>query len=109
VLQINISQMRESDIQRKILKYLESQGGYAVKVVVANRSGVPDILYCLDGEFWAFEVKSPKGKQSPLQSWNQTQIEKAGGKYFVICSIEEVKQILGEYAKRKGNLQPTPN
>jgi hypothetical protein len=101
--------MRESDIQRKILKYLESQGGYAVKVVVANRSGVPDILYCLDGEFWAFEVKSPQGKQPPLQARHQTQNQKAGGKYFVVCSIEEVKQILGEYVKRKGNLQPTPN
>lgn len=54
--------MKEQDIQRKIIKYLESVGAYVVKVVASNKSGTPDILACYRGIFLAIEVKDLKLK-----------------------------------------------
>lgn len=90
--------MTEQTIQAKIKKYLESQGAYVVKVVRANRAGVPDILVCLRGKFVALEVKTPKtkGNVSELQDFNLRKISEAGGFSYVVTSVEDVKKILFE-------------
>jgi hypothetical protein len=71
-------------------------GGYIVKVIQAHKAGVPDVLCCLDGDFWAFEVKAAKGRVSPLQVYNLEKIEKAGGRGGVVRSVADVKALLDE-------------
>mgnify|MGYP001401709920 CR=1 FL=1 len=93
--------LREQNLQRKILEYLKSKGAYAVKTIVTNRNGVPDILFCYKGDFIAFECKSEHGEITMLQEYNIRSIEKAGGKAYCVRSMEEVKQIV-EY-KQGGN------
>jgi len=95
----------ESDIQSKIIKYLESQGAYATKVVVATKNGVPDIICCYQGRYIAFEIKRDSQKvdrAGELQKWNIQQIKKAGGVGFIVCSLEEVRSII-ETIKVSGN------
>lgn len=92
--------MKEQDIQRAITKWLESQGGYVVKVIQANRAGVADVLCCLDGKFIAIEVKTLSGRVAPLQEYHQELVGRAGGVAMIARSLKEVKENLGKALKR---------
>ena len=88
--------MNEQYIQRKIIKWLEGEGYYVVKIISANKSGVPDLLVCVDGKFVAIEVKTPKTKNnvSKLQKYNLEKIKKCGGIAIVAYDVETVKSIV---------------
>lgn len=58
-----------------------------------SMNGVPDIIVIKDGQFIGLEVKRPKSKQSENQVVFQNKCEQAGGKYFVVCSIDDVQAI----------------
>lgn len=81
----------ESKIQSKILKYLKTlPDTYVVKVVSANRGGVPDIIICHRNRFIAFEVKRLNKLPTPLQKLNHDGITKAGGIIKTVSSVEDV-------------------
>lgn len=90
--------MKEQDIQRKIIKYLESVGAYVVKVVASNKSGTPDILACYRGIFLAVEVKRPETKTnvSELQEYNIKKIKEAGGVAIVSWDLDAVKATIDD-------------
>jgi len=95
--------MKEQQIQKKIINYLEDMGAYVIKTINSNRSGIPDIICCLDGKFIAIEVKRIGGKTTPLQEYELSKINKAGGKAKVIYSIEALKSFLrDELTQGKG-------
>lgn len=88
--------MEESKIQRKIISYINTIG-YCVKIQSASKSGVPDLLCCVNGRFIALEIKRCCGGiTSPLQEYNIQLIQNAGGIAHVVSSLEEVKNILGD-------------
>jgi hypothetical protein len=86
----------EQSIQTKIMQYLKSRNIFAVKTIVTNRAGTPDILaiHPRDGKFLAIEVKTQKGVLSPLQVRCLSQIQAAGGTAIVARSLEDVKRYL---------------
>lgn len=86
--------MSEQQLQTKILKYLYAIGAYAVKVVSATRSGVPDIICCYKGKFIAIEVKTGNNKPSALQLANIDSIHKAEGFGLVAYSLEDVANFI---------------
>jgi len=88
--------MKESDVQRKIIKYLESQGCYTVKVQVASKAGVPDIIGCYEGVFFGIEVKTPDkaSNVSKLQEYNLDQIRVASGQAIVAWNVEMVEEFI---------------
>lgn len=86
--------MLEKDIVSKIMKYLKSvprcfswkeHGG------MYGTAGIPDIIACIDGNFFAFEVKTKKGKTTALQDATIRKILSCGGKAFVVRSVDEVR------------------
>lgn len=81
----------EAKIQTRILRELRKRGAYTVKVQVASRNGVPDILACHQGKFIAIEVKAPGGKVSAVQEANLGWIREAGGIALVARSWEEIE------------------
>jgi Holliday junction resolvase len=86
--------MNESEIQKEIINYLESNRYYVVKVIRANKNGVPDILFCKDGKFCAIEVKA-KGKKSnvsELQKVHIHLINASGGKAIVADCLYDVME-----------------
>lgn len=85
--------MLEQKIQARILKELKKHGIWAVKIITANRNGVPDILACWEGKFIAIEVKRPGGKLAVLQQIQIDRINAAGGVAIVATSWEEVKEL----------------
>lgn len=87
-----MTKKRESVIQKEILDYLKQQGYYVIKVVVGNVSGIPDILFCKNGEFCAVEVKATgKKKQvTELQKMHIEMIHASGGKAIVADCLWDV-------------------
>lgn len=86
--------MTEQKIQKQILDYLESIGAYTIKVITANKSGVPDIQACHQGRWISIEVKQPGNTPDPLQYYHLDQIQKAGGLATWVYSLDQVKQFI---------------
>ena len=87
----------EKDVQKEITKYLEGEGFYVVKVIKANKSGVPDLLACgNDRKFYGIEVKDTGKKKNvtKLQLLHIQKINESGGVAFVADSVENVKEQL---------------
>lgn len=56
----------ESELQKKILNFLDSRGFITVKIIAANKNGFADIIACSPkGRFWSIEVKAPGKKVDP--------------------------------------------
>ena len=90
--------MKESDIVKAIMKYLKTlpncfawkeHGG------MYGTAGIPDIIACIDGKFYGFEVKTDIGKTTGLQESTIRKIKKAGETAVVVRSLDDVKSILG--------------
>jgi len=84
----------EQQIQKEIIKHLEDNGHYVIKVMRAVKSGTPDLVVCTmdSGKFYAIEVKrqGKKNNTSPLQKFHLDLINKTGGKAFVADSVYDV-------------------
>lgn len=94
----------EQDIQSSIKKYLEKEGLYVTKVVLATKNGTSDLICCWNGKYIAFEVKRNEkaaANVEELQKWNVKKIKKAGGMAFIVSSLDEVKTIIKTYNKMK--------
>ena len=89
----------EKQFENKIKKYLKDHGAYFLKYWAGaqfTKSGVPDILACVNGYFVGIEVKAQNGKPSELQLYNIQRIRKAGGFAYVVypSGWERLKDIL---------------
>jgi len=56
--------------------------------------GVADILCCVRGQFIAVEFKRQGEKQTMTQILYEQQVEKAGGIYVVVHSIDEAQTLV---------------
>lgn len=76
----------EKSFENRIKNYLKAHNCWYVKYFAnrMTRSGVPDILACINGFFVAIEVKASNGRPSDLQVWNRDQIRKAGGISIIV-------------------------
>jgi Holliday junction resolvase len=70
--------MLESKIQSKIIKKLELNGFYVLKIIRANKNGCPDILAIKDGKATFIEVKRPDGVLSELQKLRIKELQRFG-------------------------------
>lgn len=98
----------EKQFENKIKKYLKDHGAYFLKYWAGaqfTKSGVPDILACVNGYFVGIEVKAQNGKPSELQLYNIQQIRKAGGFAYVVypSGWERLKDILDGLLMEKFN------
>lgn len=71
----------EKRFENKIKRYLDSKGIWYVKFFANafTRSGIPDILCCVNGKFVSIEVKAETGRLSDLQMIEMERICKSGG------------------------------
>ena len=74
--------------------FMPSTGGY-------GRSGIPDIVGCLNGVFFAIECKANGGRPTALQLREIDRINVAGGFAIVVdednvALLESLSKLLGE-------------
>lgn len=101
---------RSNSFSGRITRWDGSQG-----FIRNSKKGMPDVVACIQkqvlnsmgvynglphpdvdfvGIFVGFELKAPKGRQSPEQKLAQERIEAAGGKYFIVRTPEEFEDAL---------------
>jgi Holliday junction resolvase len=88
----------EKKVKTKVVAILKELGAYYFYPVTGGygASGVPDIVGCYNGNFFAVECKAGKGKTTALQDKNLAQIKACGGIATVINedNIEDVRRLL---------------
>ena len=92
----------EAKVKKKVTEQLKKLDAYYFYAYTGGygKSGVPDIVGCYKGFFFAIECKAGKNKPTPLQERNIQEIEKAGG--VVIVVNEDNQEEVTEWLKRKG-------
>lgn len=68
--------MLESKIQSKLIKKLEADGWYVVKIIACNKNGFPDLICFKNNEYKCIEVKSKKGLLSHIQVYRHEEMKK---------------------------------
>lgn len=88
----------EKKVKLKVVVQLKELGAYYFYPVTSGfgASGVPDIIACYKGKFFAFECKANGNKPTALQQLNMDRINGAGGTALVINedNMDKIKSIL---------------
>lgn len=89
----------EKNFENRIKNFLKSEGAWFIKYWAGSqftKSGIPDILACINGYFVAIEVKGQNGKPSELQLHTIKKIREAGGFAFVLypSGFDEFKDFI---------------
>ena len=88
----------EKKVKVKVVAILKEFGAYYFYPVTGGygASGVPDIVGCYKGRFFAVECKAGKGKTTALQDKNIAQIIACGGLAMVVNedNIEDVRLLM---------------
>lgn len=72
----------------------------AKRKAMGMRAGFPDFIFLMPNNsypFLAIELKSAKGRQSGHQKEYQQAVERAGGKYVIIRSLDEFMEEIKTY------------
>jgi hypothetical protein len=81
-----MAQTPEAKVKKIVTGQLKQLGAYYFYPVTGGfgRSGVPDIVGCYQGLFFAIECKAGNNKPTPLQQKNMGEIAQAGGLTWVV-------------------------
>jgi hypothetical protein len=76
----------EAKVKQRVRKLLEDYEVYSFMPATGGygRSGIPDIVGCYKGCFFAVECKAGRGTTTALQDRELRRIQEAGGSTFVI-------------------------
>ena len=96
----------ETTLQRKIVEELSRKvGGHWVKIHGSQfqTKGIPDLLGCVAGLFFALEVKCDSSQYgaSDYQLYNIKQIHESGGMAAVVESPEEAVALVNRHIKER--------
>ena len=87
--------MKETEIEKKLVRKVKAKGGIAPKFVSPSYAGMPDRLVLLPGGVFAFaELKAPGMKPRPLQVARHRMLRSLGFKVYVIDGTEQIEEVL---------------
>lgn len=79
-------------LQPKCIKILEKEyGAYVINVTAASKSGNMDLIACIKGLFYGFEIKWKSDKPSELQKDKINKCIDSGGKAYFITSESNLR------------------
>ena len=90
----------EAKVKAKVVGILKDEGAYYFFPATHGygRSGVPDIVACVNGHFFAIECKAGKNKPTALQVREIETIRKAGG--VAVVANEENWELVRELVRK---------
>lgn len=97
-----------NEITRSVCSYLTLKKAYVVRVNTQGqwddkkkiwrkshtKLGTADIHACINGRFVSIEIKANNDKMRPAQWATKAEVEKAGGIYIIVSSLEDVISFL---------------
>jgi Holliday junction resolvase len=88
----------EAKVKKRVVEVLKHEGVYYFYPVTGGfgRSGIPDIICCLNGRFFGIECKAGTNKPTALQEGEMARIRLAGGKTLVVneTNIDDVQELV---------------
>ena len=94
----------ESKVKKQVVEILKREGVYYFYPVTGGfgRSGIPDIICCLNGRFFGIECKAGTNKPTALQEAEMARIRLAGGKTLVVneTNLNDVKELVAWIKKQ---------
>lgn len=89
--------MLEKDIERKMVRKMESRGAMVMKFVSPGRQGVPDRIALLPGGRIVFiEMKTETGKLSPIQRNMIDRMRALSADVRVVYGMEQAMALVEE-------------
>ena len=86
--------MLESVVEKRLRTRIEAAGGFCMKFVSPQNSGVPDRVACLNGLVVFIETKAPGKTPRPLQKQVITEMRQTGALVAVVPDIETVDRFM---------------
>jgi Holliday junction resolvase len=101
-----MAQTPEKRVKVKVESILKQEGAYYFFPATHGygRSGVPDIVACVNGRFVAIECKAGKNKPTALQTREIERIRQVGG-VAMVANEENWEQVREIVRKLKGEKQ----
>ncbi len=86
-------QTPEGALKSAIRKYLKFTGWYVVNMWQGQMSfpGIADLYALRNGRALWLEIKTGKGRQSDAQKAFEPSIKQAGGEYYLVRSLDDIK------------------
>lgn len=92
-----MSTMRESQIERFLVRKVKENGGLCYKFVSPGNPGVPDrIVITPTGKTVYVELKTEIGRLAKIQKWQRSEMEKRRADVRVLYGLDDVKEFLRE-------------
>ncbi len=89
--------MKESQIERYMVREVKKHGGLCFKFVSPGNPGVPDrIVITPAGKTIYVELKTDIGRMARVQEWQRSELEKRGADVRVLFGMDAVKGFLRE-------------
>ena len=89
--------MRESEIERKMVRMVQQRGGLCWKFTSPGTPGVPDrIIITPDGRIYFVELKTEVGRMANIQKWRCEQLQKYRCDVRVLRGMDEVEAFIEE-------------
>lgn len=86
----------EKVFERELSKYVDDNGGMAVKLLSQFIKGLPDRMFLLKGGTVVFaEFKSTGKKPTKIQSYIHAKIQALGFLVYVVDSVESYEEVKG--------------
>lgn len=88
----------EKLLDDKLIREVESRGGWCLKMLTNHITGLPDRLCLLPkGILFFAEIKTTKKKPRKIQLWVHDKLRNLGFKVYIIDTSEGIKNIMQEY------------
>lgn len=88
----------EQKLQSKVIKFLNQEGFYCIKIIASNTRGVPDVICLKKGKFIAIELKKDSYAKehnfTKLQEYNANKIKENGGYFYLVYDLDILKEEL---------------
>jgi len=83
----------ERSIVNSISRWLKSEKIWHFKVhgSAFQRAGIPDIVGCCRGRFFALEVKRPRENPSKIQEYEMAKLDQSGALTEVVRSVPDAQ------------------
>ncbi len=93
----------ESQIEKKFHRLVVDNGGTTRKFVSPNQRGVPDrIVFWPKGVVHFVELKTDKGKLTPMQVYEHKVLQRFGARVFTLYGLAEVEAYVNDYGWSHG-------